>query len=156
MGRANTIMAVAFMHGLYISVIHSLSILCKCILFHVSVISHFSSALNKTEWSFLSVEADRFYLDKVPVGLLYFAVICKFYSPLKPFPKNISQEKKKTHVMYYVMCMELLEKHARVTVVTSSSIYIYDRFAVCRTVFCFLRILFNVFSSHSPLSPSFA
>lgn len=49
MGRANIIMAVGFMHGLHLSVIHSLSILCKCILFHVSVRSHFSSALKKIE-----------------------------------------------------------------------------------------------------------
>lgn len=52
MGRANIIMAVGFMHGLHLSVIHSLSILCKCILFHVSVRSHFSSALKKLNEAF--------------------------------------------------------------------------------------------------------
>lgn len=153
MGRANIIMAVGFMHGLHLSVIHSLSILCKCILFHVSVRSHFSSALNKIEWSFLSVEVDRFYPGKVPVGLLYFAWFVNFTLLLHPFLKIYPKGKKDS-----CNVLNVYETIGKTCQCYSSDIkqYTYERFAVVRTVFCFQRILSNVFSSHSPLSPNSA
>lgn len=55
MGRANIIMAAGFIHGSLLSVIHSFSILCKCILFHVSVISHISDLISSytLSWKYI-------------------------------------------------------------------------------------------------------